>query len=126
MDKIAELLSSLAAKLGVTVEYLWPFLVQKTKIDWIANTLTSVLLTLFGLLFLYFARKSWKDTYNPIKNKYGNTIDFDVAPRFAVYTTITALCLLFGVVGLVDNINNISDYFVPEAVTIQNLLKSIK
>lgn len=115
MDKLTGLLQDLATRLGTTVQHVWPLLVQKTRVDWIATT--SVLLVCsVASLFLVRAAYRWCN-----RNR-----DFD--PEFPEAIVLFAACaaFLFTTIGLIIQLASISELILPEAATVDNLLRYMK
>lgn len=118
MDKIADLLEKLAAKLGVTVEYLWPLLVKKTQIDWIASMATSVLILVIGIISSVIAVK--------LIDRFFANNPHDFPGLGAVLAAAGLACTFIGFISTITDLGRISAYFVPEAATIHNLIEMLR
>jgi hypothetical protein len=123
--KAMELLEALAKKLGVTVEYLWPYMVAEVRVNWLANLGAACLALSIGFIMLYLAQKNFKASVVFKKNSYGETIT-DVSVSTIVYSIISVVLLVLGAIGLFHSISTISEFFVPEATALQNILRLVK
>ena len=111
MEETTVLLRDLAAQLGVTVEYLWPFLVKQTVISWYSWLLGGVFSLIFGVVSLKIAIPLSKD-----HETEGWGLALGIAGGFALVT---------GFVLVVIVLCSLDCLFVPEAVTFKTLLRSI-
>ena len=112
MEQIAPLLEELAKQLGTTVEYLWPILIAKTKMDWLVHTVIS------GLFAAVSAIVLWRG----LRLK-GDLFDWEGEPtRKFILVLVGAIVL--GVSGLVflGRISDLSTFFDPEAAVIRDLM----
>ena len=111
MEEITVLLRDLAAQLGVTVEYLWPFLVKQTVISWYSWMLGGVFALLTGVVSFKIAIPLTKDYETE-----GWGIALGIAGGFALVT---------GFILVTCTLCSLDCLFAPEAVTFKNLLGSI-
>ena len=121
MDKIAELLEKLATKLGVTVEYLWPFLVERTKYEWLGEMISSFLVLVIGIIFLLVANKIWNKSPN-VTDVYGET----EPPLLYVFLAPGVVMSVVGIMSVFITLSQISAFLCPEATTVINLLALAK
>lgn len=124
MDKIAELLEKLATKLGVTVEYLWPFLVERTKYEWLGEMISSFLVLVIGIIFLLVANKMW-NKLPIVTDVYGETFKNE-PPLFYVFLAPGAVMSVVGIMSVFITLSQISAFLCPEATTVINLLALAK
>jgi hypothetical protein len=81
MKELTEMLSELAAQLGVTVEYLWPHLVKNVQYEWIGQTSVAVALLLLGVTILAVTWSKFNKYYEKAAGAdeqyrlWGNIID---------------------------------------------------
>lgn len=112
MEKLAEVLQALATQLGVTVEYLWPLLVEKTAVDWVAKTVAVVLLCVpFLALSVAKGKKFWK---------WCEDEDFPAGALIWGFLVLLAVVALFG------RIVTVGIFLCPEAATVERLLAMVK
>ena len=111
MEEITVLLRDLAAQLGVTVEYLWPFFVKQTVVSWYSWMLGDVFSLIFGVVSFKIAIPLSKDYETE-----GWGIALGIAGGFALIT---------GFILVVSTLCSLDCLLAPEAVTFKNLLGNI-
>jgi hypothetical protein len=105
-----EILRELAHQLGTTVEYLWPTIIMKMQVDWVAETTVAAILTVIFVPLLIN------------KLKHG-----DVEDDGADF----ALAIVYGCIGLFSSIGlgaclvSISEFLAPEAAAIQWIMETM-
>lgn len=60
MEQIAPLLEKSAAKLEVTVEYLWSILLFQARLHWIIPTIIVCIMLIIGIAFRHFKNQQIK------------------------------------------------------------------
>ena len=125
MEKIAELLEKLAVKLGTTVEYLWPLLVQRTKIEWVGGMTASLIVLFIGILFGIRTYYAWTHLIT-VKDRYGNDeVDLKYGIDY-INTGLAILLCLFGLIFVLTYVSSVAAFLSPEATTILDLLSRVK
>ena len=105
--ELSTTLASLAQKLGVSVEYLWPKLVAHAR----ASAITSAVVGALAITVAIFILKSVH------KNMVGDTYDDDMGPiMIAVFAVIALLAATLMVSS------SIPDALFPEAAALHSLL----
>lgn len=119
MEKLTELLTMLASKLGTTVEYLWTVLIKQATISGIQNIILSVVVTIpiiiFGVYLRYFIKNKEKieDGYNEEFYYVG----------LVVGTIISVVCVLV----FAECINTAMTAFInPEFWALKEILEQLK
>ena len=111
MEEITVLLRDLAAQLGVTVEYLWPFLVKQTVVSWYSLMLGGVFSLIFGVVSLKIAI--------PLSKDY-ETEDWGI-----VLGIVGGVALVTWFILVICTLCSLDCLLVPEAVTFKNLLCNV-
>lgn len=120
MEHVADFLSQLAAKLGTTIEHLWPVWVKGCQASAISDFFVSlfvVVLSVFGLIygFTTIKNKSWMH-----KTEENQLV--------IIIITILSACafIIFGFIC----VGNFSDFIVawlyPESLALVQLVKMMK
>ena len=114
MGQVMQALETLAEKLGVSVEYLWPLLVHKTVMDWWALLGVGLFSCGVGVVLSLWARKLWAALDDPIR---------DGKPTLV--TAVAVFSLISGAIMLVVSVMTVSNVLVPEAATVERLIGSL-
>jgi hypothetical protein len=70
MQEISEVLRELAAQLGTTVEYLWPYIVKNVTYEWLGNFMVGMIMLFVGYIGLYVTWRRFNKTYTMHENAY--------------------------------------------------------
>lgn len=126
MDQITQLLQQLATQLGVSVEYLWPYLVRYTFV----NSVSSVVVNLIGAviygLFVYLSIKVLRAGWG--KDMSSKDHDSPSGEFFMVVGGLVGM-FLFGFLGglcLEHASQYVAGVFVPEAQAVFDILAKLK
>ncbi len=101
-DQLQGTLSDLARKLGTSVDRVWPLLIAKERMDWIASACVALLFIGVSVML------------HRIATKYGD--EYDLLGVFASIGWLLSLCLVCYV------ISNVGSLIYPEAGAIQSLV----
>jgi uncharacterized protein YacL len=119
MEKFFEQLAIITEKLGFTAERVWPQIVQITFVQ----SLTELVIGLvFFVLSLFVFRELVKLSIRKVREAVNDEHDHYIA--FAVLSGVVVA--LLGVLFLTQLPSNISGVLFPEAMTILEMLKSVK
>lgn len=122
MDQVTQLLQALAAQLGVSVEYLWPYLVRYTFANHLSIMIGNLIegLVLIGLAFLsvHILRLGW-----------GKDMGED-SPSPAFFQTFAGIvgfiaCVIFALVCIEGAFRHVAGVMVPEAQAVLDLLDKV-
>jgi hypothetical protein len=112
MDKVAELLKDLAVKLGTTAEHLWPLLVLKTRVDWVAEMIAALFTALLSVTALRWILK---------RMDADKSYDYEVPGTIII--TVSSVFLLLSLVSIIVLLSQMSEFLLPEPATVERLLK---
>lgn len=115
MPNLDATLATLAQKLGVSVQELWPILVKKEVLDWWVGTGIAVLISIIGIVI-------FNKIFNYCKTKKLERFDSNL-DKYMPAGIAGVLTLFFGIFPLIIQLSHLSTIFFPEAAVIQNLLK---
>ncbi len=120
MDKITELLTQLAAKLGTTTEYLWGVLVKQAPIEATVDIIQIICVLIAGWgiykLHLYFQKRP--EDGNMIYYEYENA-----APTIMVIVTVLWAIMICLCIGTISEI--VAGFFNPEYWALQKVLHTV-
>lgn len=111
-QETCNMLRELAHKLGTTVEYLWPLMVGKERLD---ALMCIVLSALAFPISAFLAIKSYKNWNNEMSKPYNENEPF--IPFISMVVLVVAFFLSICVLT-----NNISCFMYPEVTVIKSLL----
>lgn len=120
MDRVSDLLRELAAKLGTTMEYLWPRLVAKTRLDYIGSLVVLVVVVI--ILAAVCRRFLLAFRAKPAKDASGYSGNREVE---GTCLTISAIVLTLASILLAICLSQIGTLFYPEATAIERLLCAV-
>ena len=120
MDKIADLLEKLAVKLGTTVEYLWPKLVERTRYEWLGEFTAGMILVIVGACFARAAVKEWRHAPVTCNNEK------DPGGIGSLYTMLGFLLTITGSFITLLKIADINQLITPEAATFMSLISKLR
>ncbi len=101
MEKVAEVLQSIAAQLGTTVENLWPYIVRQQIIEgWSGIITISILYLIFLVVFLAIRKKDGGVCGNN-PNAYG--VVKIVLGILTAILTLTTLCCIHVLISKIIN-----------------------
>jgi len=115
MEKVAEVLQSLATQLGTTVEKLWPYLVKQQVIEGWVHLSTIVSLYLVLLVVFLSVRKQDGGFDGSEPNRYGVT-KIIICVCTAILTLV-ALCCASDIVSQILN---------PEYAALKDLMCMVR
>jgi hypothetical protein len=122
VDQITQLLQALAAQLGVTTEYLWPYLVRYTFAQSLSLTIVNLIGAAIAALFVYLSIKVLRSGWGRDMGIGGpSAAFFQVAGGFIGMV----LFFVFGMVCLNDASHHVAGIFVPEAQAIFDILDKL-
>ena len=118
-QELSNALAQLAAKLGTSVEHLWPLLVRKAYIDaWMLMAFA------LGLIFAGLSMSAYG--YGKLRKAPTDVPYVERTTRQDIEVStargLTFIPLLVALVGVIIAITDISDICVPEVSAIKNLL----
>lgn len=123
-----DLLKALTEKFGVTVDYLWPLLVQYTRwmnIGWLAFNAVLVLAGVVGIVVaIPVFVKNFRLYNNRGDSEYTNYMIHGMMCIFTGLAVVAALAFMF--VNLSAMPGHVAAIVVPEAQAIYDLLAQIK
>lgn len=102
-DKTAELIKSLASKLGTTADHLWGVLVHQAPITATVDVLTSIAFIVVTVIWMRTVAKKTKTPPETVDDRYPRAEwDDDVAVFFSWLSVaiLTVLCAVFVSVAL--------------------------
>lgn len=105
-DQLQGTLTDLARKLGTSVDRVWPLLIAKERMDWIASACVALLFIGVSVMLHRIATKDG-DKYDLLENGWS---------VFASIGWLLSLCLVCYV------ISNVGSLIYPEAGAIQSLV----
>lgn len=111
------LLDQLAAKIGVTTEYLWPFMVKESVVQALSSILllvTSVIGVLFSCKFVKF-----------IRTEEGG-VDLEYAPRAIIAAIVTGILIIGVMAGFCNTWVDLPGLLNPEYHALERLINMVK
>ena len=124
INKSFALLDQLAAKIGVTTEYLWPFIIKES----IVQALTSILLFVVSVIGIFFSYKFIKLTdfssINSMREKKENGMEH--LPKTIIAMTATGILIISAMVGFCHTWNNLPGLLNPEYHALERLINMVK
>lgn len=107
MEEVASIIRELAEQMGLTVEYLWPYLIKQAIVDWIGGLLVLFLFIFTGAII-----------YKIGKGLEGE--DQEILYWAATLMGVVAFVVLFILLLNIDMI------LVPEADVVDSLLRKVR
>ena len=118
MDKMLEMLKTVASKLGTTVEYLWPTFVKKVSIESGLYSVMCIILVIAGLV----VAKKVHTSLLKAKEKDGELEE--VWYVISIFTFFTLSMVSF--IAFVNLPSQIVNIFAPEPEALRQIMQLIK
>lgn len=123
MERVADVLQQLADKFGVTVEYLWPLLVQHVKMEYAIWSVTELLIIFLAPVVLTL---SIRGLMKSVSDDYIANLEGQSAGLFVFCLLVTLVYGAFTIAALVSIPSTIANFYVPEAAVIKDIIKGVK
>lgn len=114
IDKGFALLDQIAAKLGLTVDYLWPFMVKEQIVQFVVSCLFLV----FGLVGMVVVSKYFD--YKRISDSDGGGV------KNVLIAVVGAVLIVTAFVGFMEFWSNLPNFLNPEYHALKDLMKMVK
>ena len=117
MDVLGEKLAELADKLGVSVEALWPMMVEKVVVDWWVGAAILFVLWIPVFFCVRWAIPHFKEDNSWALDCCG------ISDTGAVFSVLMFLVILFLSIPTLIHIGGISTLFYPEVSALNEIIR---
>lgn len=122
MEQLTTLLQQLAQQLGVSVEYLWPYLVRWTFAEHLSVLIVNLIGASISALFVFLSIKVLRSGWG--KSITSDQYDTPSAEFFQVVGGLIGMIIFgfWGIVCLSEASHQVAGVLVPEAQAILDIL----